>query len=152
MVFFRRPQNIFIIARLFHRQYGLYSLLLRGFYVAIMIKRPSEYFFQTAFAARRSDARIRHLFAEQDFQRGGRCRIQVSDLQLSGAGVGRIGAFMIQAVEIFIEWLGSVHNSSRGNILAQKCACRVENARKVSNLAALFALQTHFCAQNLTHG
>jgi hypothetical protein len=36
--------------------------------------------------------------------------------------------------------LGSVHNSSRGNLLAQKRACRVENARKVSNLAALFAL------------
>jgi len=48
--------------------------------------------------------------------------------------------------------LGSVHNSSRGNLLAQKRACRVENARKVSNLAALFALQARFCAQNLTHG
>ena len=36
--------------------------------------------------------------------------------------------------------------------LAQKRACRVENARKVSNLAALFALQARFCAQNLTHG
>jgi hypothetical protein len=48
--------------------------------------------------------------------------------------------------------LGSVHHSSRGNLLAQKRACRVENARKVSNLAALFALQARFCAQNLTHG
>ena len=48
--------------------------------------------------------------------------------------------------------LGSVHISSHGNLLAQKRACRVENARKVSNLAALFALQTRFCAQNLTHG
>jgi hypothetical protein len=48
--------------------------------------------------------------------------------------------------------LGSVHISSRGNILAQKRACRVENARKVSNLAALFALQARFCAQNLTRG
>jgi hypothetical protein len=48
--------------------------------------------------------------------------------------------------------LGSVHNSSRGNLLAQKRACCVENARKVSNLAALFALQTCFCAQNLTRG
>jgi hypothetical protein len=48
--------------------------------------------------------------------------------------------------------LGAVHNSSRGNFLAQKRACRVENARKVSNLAALFALQTRFFAQNLTHG
>ena len=66
--FFRRPQNVFIIARLFRRQYGLYSLLLRGFYVAIMIKRPSEYFFQTAFAARRSDARIRHLLKEQAYR------------------------------------------------------------------------------------
>ena len=48
--------------------------------------------------------------------------------------------------------LGSVHNSSRGNLLAQKRACRVENARKVANRAALFALQARFCAQNLTHG
>jgi hypothetical protein len=48
--------------------------------------------------------------------------------------------------------LGSVHNSSRGNLLAQKRACRVENARKVFNLAALFALQARFCAQNLTRG
>ena len=48
--------------------------------------------------------------------------------------------------------LGAVHISSRGNLLAQKRACRVENARKVSNLAALFALQTRFCTQNLTHG
>ncbi|MBP8045537.1 MAG: hypothetical protein KAY44_02930, partial [Neisseria sp.] len=48
--------------------------------------------------------------------------------------------------------LWSVHISSRGNLLAQKRACCVENARKVSNLAALFALQTCFCAQNLTHG
>ena len=30
--------------------------------------------------------------------------------------------------------LGSVHNSSRGNLLAQKRACRVENARKVPTL------------------
>ena len=44
--FFRRPQNVFIIARLFRRQYGLYSLLLRGFYAAIMTKRPSECFFR----------------------------------------------------------------------------------------------------------
>jgi hypothetical protein len=51
-----------------------------------------------------------------------------------------------------IQRVGSVHNSSRGNLLAQKRACRVENARKVSNLAALFALQARFCAQNLTHG
>jgi hypothetical protein len=48
--------------------------------------------------------------------------------------------------------LGSVHNSSRGNILAQKRACCVENARKVFNLAVLFALQPRFCAQNLTRG
>ena len=33
--------------------------------------------------------------------------------------------------------LGSVHISSRGNLLAQKRACCVENARKVSNLAVL---------------
>jgi hypothetical protein len=42
--------------------------------------------------------------------------------------------------------LGSVHNSSRGNLLAQKRACRVENARKVSNLAVLFALQARLSA------
>ncbi|WP_206602356.1 hypothetical protein, partial [Pseudomonas aeruginosa] len=48
--------------------------------------------------------------------------------------------------------LGSVHISSRGNILAQKRACCVENARKVFNLAVLFALQPRFCAQNLTRG
>jgi hypothetical protein len=42
--------------------------------------------------------------------------------------------------------------SSRSNLLAQKRACCVENARKVFNLAALFALQARFCAQNLTHG
>jgi hypothetical protein len=48
--------------------------------------------------------------------------------------------------------LGSVHISSRGNILAQKRACHVENARKVFNLAVLFALQPRFCAQNLTRG
>ncbi len=45
--FFRRPQNVFIITRLFCRQYGLYSLLLRDFYVAAMIIMPSERF-QTA--------------------------------------------------------------------------------------------------------
>jgi hypothetical protein len=44
--------------------------------------------------------------------------------------------------------LGSAHNSSRGNLLAQKRACCVENARKVFNLAVLFALQPRFCAQN----
>ena len=48
--------------------------------------------------------------------------------------------------------LGSVYHSLRGNLLAQKRACCVENARKVLNLAALFALQARFCAQNLTHG
>jgi hypothetical protein len=48
--------------------------------------------------------------------------------------------------------LWSVHISSRGNILAQKRACCVENARKVFNLAVLFALQPRFCAQNLTRG
>ena len=48
--------------------------------------------------------------------------------------------------------IGSVHHSSRGNLLAQKRACRVENARKVFNLAVLFALQPRFCAQNLTRG
>jgi hypothetical protein len=48
--------------------------------------------------------------------------------------------------------LGAVHISSRGNILAQKRACCVENARKVFNLAVLFALQPRFCAQNLTRG
>ena len=48
--------------------------------------------------------------------------------------------------------LGFVHISSRGNILAQKRACRVENARKVFNLAVLFALQPRFCAQNLIRG
>ena len=48
--------------------------------------------------------------------------------------------------------LGSVHISSRGNLLAQKRACCVENARKVFNLAVLFALQSRFCAQNLTRG
>jgi hypothetical protein len=48
--------------------------------------------------------------------------------------------------------LGSVHISSRGNLLAQKRACCVENARKVFNLAVLFALQPRFCVQNLTHG
>jgi hypothetical protein len=48
--------------------------------------------------------------------------------------------------------LGSAHISSRSNLLAQKRACCVENARKVFNLAALFALQARFCAQNLTHG
>jgi len=36
--------------------------------------------------------------------------------------------------------------------LAQKRACCVENARKVFNLAVLFALQSRFCAQNLTRG
>ena len=60
----------------------------------------------------------------------------------------------------FSDGLGSVHNSSRGNILAQKRACRVENARKVSNLAALspckraFALKSYArmkCEQTLNH-
>jgi hypothetical protein len=53
---------------------------------------------------------------------------------------------------LIAESIGSVHNSSRDNLLAQKRVCRVENARKVSNLAALFALQARFCAQNLTRG
>ena len=48
--------------------------------------------------------------------------------------------------------LGSVHISSRGNVVAQKRACYVENARKLGHLAALFALQARFCAQNLTRG
>jgi hypothetical protein len=47
--------------------------------------------------------------------------------------------------------LGSVHNSSRGNLLTQKRACRVENARKVANLAALFALHLHLQKQNPPH-
>ena len=37
-------------------------------------------------------------------------------------------------------------------MLAQKRVCCVENVRKVSNLAALCALQARFCAQNLTRG
>jgi hypothetical protein len=45
--------------------------------------------------------------------------------------------------------LGSVHISSRGNILAQKRACCVENARKVFNLAVLFALQPRFALKIL---
>ncbi len=37
-------------------------------------------------------------------------------------------------------------------VLAQKRAYCVENARKVFNLAVLFALQARFCPQNLTRG
>ena len=60
-----------------------------------------------------------------------------------------VATFMTNNCE---QTLGSVHISSRDNILAQKRACRVEKARKVSTLAALFALQARFCAQNLTRG
>ena len=60
-----------------------------------------------------------------------------------------VATFMTSNCE---QTLGSVHISSRGNILAQKRACCVENARKVFNLAVLFALQPRFCAQNLTRG
>jgi hypothetical protein len=45
--------------------------------------------------------------------------------------------------------LGAVHISSRGNVLAQKRACCVENARKVFNLAVLFALHPRFCLKVL---
>ena len=46
----------------------------------------------------------------------------------------------------------SRYSESRNILLAQKRACCVENARKVSNLAALFALQARFCPQNLARG
>jgi hypothetical protein len=55
-------------------------------------------------------------------------------------------------VQQYISSLGPVHISSRDNLFAQKRACCVENERKVSNFAALFALQTHFYPQNLTRG
>jgi hypothetical protein len=45
--------------------------------------------------------------------------------------------------------LGSVHNSSRGNLLAQKRACCVENARKVSNLASIFNAAGAFLSQKI---
>ena len=44
------------------------------------------------------------------------------------------------------------NQSLRGNILAQKRACCVENVRKVFNLVALSVLQARLYPQNLTLG
>ena len=71
-------------------------------------------------------------------------RQQISALRFYGAFVHHD-----RQIRLGLIALGPAHNSSCGNLLVPKCACCVENARKVFNLAALSPCKHAFALKSL---